>query len=248
MNVEKGVAAGCSSTVVDLEAVSKRYGRVRALQHVSLTVQAGERVALFGDNGAGKSTLLRLLAAAARADEGEIKLFSLPLTDYYSRSSKIRQSHSIGYQAGAAFFYSHLSVRENLHLYASLRGLSDPGQAVQLEMDRFSITHFAGKRISECSQGMARRAMLARAFLGQPSLLLLDEPTLGLDRSSCEALVRAVFSLLQLKPGTAVLFASHDERFIERLATRVIELKEGRIVKDSESVLNSVLPLAARAD
>lgn len=247
------IEASPSAAVVDLEGVSKRYGRVRALQNLSLGVSAGERVALFGDNGAGKSTLLRLLAGSARPDEGAIRLFSLPISDYYSRVSKIRRNHALGYQAGASFFYSHLSVRENLILYASLRGLLEVEQTVQTEIERFAIAHFAGKRISECSQGMARRAMLARAFIGQPSLLLLDEPTLGLDRSSRETLVQAVLSLSQLKPEAAVIFASHDEGFIEGLATRVVELREGRIVKNgiakkSTAALTDELPVDLRGE
>lgn len=217
---------------VAIEAVHVRklYARERGVRDVSLTVRAGESVALWGANGAGKSTFFRCILGGP-LDAGSIRVFGRVPTPHESASR-----HLIGY---APQYLPDFDARvgEIAEMIATLRGTS------AIEVQRvLALLHLSGEReryVSELSGGMRQRLSLALALIGDPPLLLLDEPTAGLDRESRET-VTAVLNA-ERKRGTTLLLTSHLASDVLALADRVVTLENGLVVENdaiglSESV------------
>jgi heme ABC exporter ATP-binding subunit CcmA len=202
---------------VRCDAVDRRYGERLALDGVSLTVEPGERVLLTGGNGAGKTTLLRLLATVLRPHAGSVRIAGRELP---REARPVRRL--VGYLGHEPLVYPGLTVGENLGLYASLQEVDE--QAVASSLDLVGLTRRRGDLVSELSRGMRQRLGLARAVLHRPSILLLDEPTTGLDDDG-RARLR---DLLAGHDGTA-LIATHEPDWFDGIAGRRLHLAEGRL-------------------
>jgi heme exporter protein A len=200
----------------------KVYGATRALVGVDATFDAGVVTAVEGHNGSGKSTLLALLAQLTRPTRGEILYGEHP-----ARGSELRGR--IGVLAHAAMIYPDLSGLENLALYARLHGLADPSARVQAMVDRFEIGRWGERPARTYSRGQLQRVSLARALLHEPRLLLLDEPSTGLDVGAVTRLEEAVER--ERARGAIVVLVTHDTALAERLAQRRIRLSRGRVVE-----------------
>jgi len=187
-----------------------------ALAGVTLEIEAGEFVALLGPNGAGKSTLLRLLAGLDRPDSGEIH-------------APPRARLGVVFQKPA--LDRLLTVRENLALQAALFGLDRRAERAEDAAAELGIADRLGDRVGTLSGGLARRADLARAMLTDPDLLLLDEPTAGLDHAARSAFLEAIDARRERSPGLAVILSTHLMDEAER-AGRVVLMSEGRVVAD----------------
>ncbi|WP_457742566.1 ABC transporter ATP-binding protein [Thermococcus sp.] len=196
--------------------LKKSYGEREVLRGINLEVKEGEIFALLGPNGAGKTTLIRILAEGLGYDSGEILIFERPLLK--------KTAQLIGYVPQDNIAYELLTVRENLEFYADLYGA--PKGRIDELIERFSLpeNQLAGKM----SGGQKKRLNLAIALLHEPKLLILDEPSNGLDVPSRLELWRTIEGFKQ--EGKTVLIATHYMEEAERLADRVAIMNEGRVI------------------
>ncbi len=207
---------------VEIRGLTKVYGPTRALSGVNALFPGGKITSVEGPNGSGKSTLLALLGLIAKPTRGSI-LFG---TKDAARSPSLRRH--IGVLAHAAMIYPDLNAFENLALFAGLHGLP-AAPALERERERFGLGAWAGRPSRTYSRGQLQRVALARALLHQPTLLLLDEPSTGLDASSVERLVGAVEA--ERARGTVIVLVTHDAVLSERLADSRLRLAQGRVVE-----------------
>lgn len=209
--------------LIRVENVEKRYGRKRILRSVSLTVDAGEVVALMGSNGAGKSTLLRLIAGLEKADRGGIWLGPVALN---RAGAEIRRY--VGLVTHQTFLYENLSARENLAFYAELYDLIGADARIESLLRQVDLWRRRNDRVATYSRGMSQRLALARALLHNPPVLLFDEPDTGLDAGSLEMLGELI---RQLQRGRrALLLTTHDYGRGEQWSDRMVTLSEGRVL------------------
>lgn len=214
-----------------LEVVSalKQYGSNTALDRVSFSVAPGEVLAVIGPNGAGKSTLFRVLAGVELLDSG---------TCFFAEQSlNSLSASSVGFLPELPFYYKNFQAVEMLQFEVSMRNISlEPNEIEQL-MATFSIGDFEKTKMKNLSQGMAKRVSLACAFLGKPSIIILDEPLNGLDIQTVLALKRQIRTA-QSK-GSCILISSHVLNFFDGLINRALFLKEGQIAYESTSINES---------
>jgi len=207
-----------------LDGIAKAFGRWRALGGVSLTVGAGEAVLLVGRNGAGKTTLLRIATGFLDPDAGTVAIDGIAMA-----SRRAHAQARLGYLPEHAPAPPELAVRDHLRFRARLKGASD--LAVDQAMKETDIVAEAARPIGALSKGFRQRVGLADALLGAPPLLVLDEPTSGMDpiqtRQLCETLIAAA-----KQRGCAVLVSSHAVADLEPLAGRVVVLAKGTVIAD----------------
>lgn len=215
------------SPAITLAGVSRRFGRQQVLRDVSCSFAPRELILLLGANGAGKSTLLRTCVGLLRPDSGTIT------TNIASRA--------IGYVGHEPMLYAHLSVRENLELFAGLRGLSalEAAPGIAAALDCWGLLPHASKEISELSRGLQMRAALARTLHANPSLLFLDEPTSALDEGTVSALGAALHAIVHADRAGTVVMATHDIERVRSWATRVILFADGQIMEDSATLVRA---------
>ena len=211
--------------MIEVEEVSKSYGSVRALESVSLSVAAGEVFGLLGANGSGKTTLNRCLTTLVQPDGGMIKING---NDVNGDPEAARRS--IGYLAEFPVLYPMLTAGEFLSFVAGLRGIGskDARERIDRWLNLFELDNSRGRRISSFSQGMKRKVALAAALIAEPPVVLLDEPTNGLDPPSVY-LFRQVIEDLRER-GCTVLLSSHVLPLVSQSCDRVGILADGRIV------------------
>ena len=202
---------------VALHGFSKRFGERLALRRVSLEVASGTTHALLGANGSGKSTLLRAVAGLVRPTAGEALVDGVPAPSL-DRASRGR----IGYVGHQAMVYRGLTARENLALVARLYGRD----AIDEMLAAAGLAERAGDRVDGFSRGMLQRLALARVILQAPDLVLLDEPTTGLDEDGLALLDR---TLGGWRGTTTVLVATHDAAFATRHADATTTLAAGEV-------------------
>lgn len=200
-----------------------------ALAGVSLDIRAGQRIALVGANGSGKSTLLRLLAGIETPGAGTVEHLD-PSGNYLTRSQASARTGVVFQTPGLDRL---LTVEENLRLQAALHAIPNTGLRVRACAELAGITDRLNDRVGTLSGGLARRADLARALVSQPSILMLDEPFVGLDARSRERFLSTLTLLAERDPGFTILMATHSTDEI-RLADRVLVLDRGRIIAGGE--------------
>lgn len=211
---------------VTVRGVSKRYGRVVAVDDVTLDVRPGEVYALLGLNGAGKTTLIRVLLGMVCPSSGQVEIAHRPVTDRGVWSQ-------VGYLVEAPSAYPELTVRENLEVVRRLRRIPDRA-VVDDVITLFGLRSYADRRARALSQGNAQRLGLAKALVHRPSLLVLDEPVNGLDPAGVVE-VRALLVDLAREHGVTVLLSSHLLSEVARVATRVGVLHHGRLVDEFDA-------------
>jgi Cu-processing system ATP-binding protein len=224
-------------TVV-LDGVAKSYGRQEAVRDVSFTLRGGETVALVGHNGAGKTTLMKLMLGLIRSTKGTIRVLG---RDPRSGSPEARAE--LGYLPENVAFNGTLTGRELLDFYARLKNA--PRKACAELLASVGLEDAADRRVGTYSKGMRQRLGLAQALLGEPRLLLLDEPTTGLDPSLRLAFYDIVTRVTQA--GSTVLLASHALTELEERADRVVIMHRGRLTADGTiSELRNISNLPVR--
>jgi heme exporter protein A len=190
--------------------VSKIFGRQRALHKVSLSLEAGRVTALLGPNGSGKTTLLTLFSTLTRPTSGTMHFGELPP----ERAGEARGQ--IGLLSHAAMTYGDLTALENVRFFGELHGRTDAETAARALLLEFGLEDALDRPTRTFSRGMLQRLALARALIGRPSLVLLDEPFTGLDRASTRRVIEQVQRLRE--QGAIVLLISHDMATTAELA------------------------------
>lgn len=208
-----------------LKDVVVRFGEVRALDGVSVSVHSGETVMLVGPNGAGKSTLLRVLLSLVRAQRGELLVDDKPLK-VGIRGGLHAFRRQLGYLPEAVAFSENLSGRNVLKFFAMARGV--PKGRINAVLKRVGLEHAARRAVRGYSRGMRQRLGLGVAILADPHLLVLDEPTGGLDQEGLEVLWGVLAEWREM--GRIALISSHDLTLLERRVDRIGVLKHGRLV------------------
>jgi ABC-2 type transport system ATP-binding protein len=210
---------------LEVEGLAHSFGKRRALDGVSLTVPPGAFTVLLGQNGAGKTTLFNLITRLYASRSGHIRIFGIDL-----RRHPTRALAQLGVVFQARTIDLELSVMQNLLYFAGLQGLPrrEARRRAEEELARFAMSDRAGDKARALSGGQVRRVEIARALLHRPRLLLLDEPTVGLDIGSRQAILDHVHRLCA-EEGMGVLWATH---LIDEVGAsdQVIVLHEGRIL------------------
>jgi ABC-2 type transport system ATP-binding protein len=212
--------------VLDATGLVKQYRRVRAVDGVSLHVNAGERVALLGPNGAGKTTTLLMLLGVLTPDSGSITIFGHPLPK--ERQQAMEQ---IGFVAGYLPLAERLKVREFLGLYARLYSATDLSGAIDGALERFGIAHLADALGGELSSGQKTLVGIVKATLHSPQLLVLDEPTASLDPDVASRVRTGLLDYAE-STGAAMLITSHNMDEVQKLCHRVIFVRAGQVAAD----------------
>lgn len=202
-----------------------RKRRVEALKGVNLTVPAGVFWGILGPNGAGKTTFLSILSSLLTPEEGEVRILG---RDVRTDSMELRKR--INLSSGHANFLWSLTVRENLEYYSMLYGLSKTDRQKKLEelFHLFDLSPFARVRFEELSTGTKQKLSLAKALLNDPELLLLDEPTVGLDPDVARR-IRELVQSLHREKGTTILMTTHNMKEAEALCEEVAFIRGGMI-------------------
>ncbi|MBZ0135151.1 MAG: ABC transporter ATP-binding protein [Planctomycetes bacterium] len=203
--------------------IVKSWGATHVLRGLDITCEPGTVTALTGGNGTGKTTLIRVLATILKPDAGQITLGELDL-----RGRVLKSRARIGYLGHDSMLDAALTIRENLHMFGRLYGVSDPPARAASLIERFEAARFADLPLTELSRGQEQAGALCRALVHGPALLLLDEPSTGLDKNARERLWRAARE--QANEGCVVIFSTHDHDSARQVADHVVELAEGKLV------------------
>jgi ABC-2 type transport system ATP-binding protein len=216
--------AASTEVVLDVQGLRKAYGSLQAVDDVSFRIHAGETYGLLGPNGAGKTTTISMVCGLLARDAGTVMLGGLPVEIGRTEARSL-----IGYVPQALAIYPDLSARENLHFFGRLYGLT--GGVLRSRVDEVlaltGLTERADERTDRFSGGMQRRLNIGIGLLHQPRLLLLDEPTVGVDPQSRNAILESIAALG--RSGMAILYTTHYMEEAERLCHRVGIIDEGRI-------------------
>lgn len=205
---------------VDLQHITKRYGQLTAVRDLSLQIEPGEIVAFLGPNGAGKTTTIDMLLGLARPDEGSVKVYGQTPADAISRGDVAAVMQTGG-------LLKDFTVGETVRFTGSLFAHTRPAAEC---MERAGIAHIADRLVGKCSGGEQQRLRFAMALLSDPRLLILDEPTTGMDvegRRDFWSAIRADAS-----KGRTVLFATHYLDEADAYADRIVLIRQGQIVAD----------------
>jgi ABC-2 type transport system ATP-binding protein len=208
-----------------VEGVVRRFGRQSALRGVSFRVLAGERVALLGPNGAGKTTLVRTICGRVRPDAGRVLLFGHSVRDSKSKPM-------LGVVPQEIAVYPDLSARENLRVFGRLHGLRGPQlqQRVDQLLEWIGLADRAGQLVGTFSGGMKRRVNIACGVLHRPRILLLDEPTVGVDPQSRQRIFEMLDQLWA--DGTALVLTTHHLEEAEAHSDRIVIIDHGQVIAE----------------
>ena len=226
--------------VLSVEGLVKRFGNRVAVDHVSFVVRPGEIFGLLGPNGAGKTTTLAMVAGLLRPDGGDARVGG-----YSLRHQRREAQGLLGVVPQEVALYPDLTALQNLRYFASLRGLHgrERDRQVTEVLELVGLREHARERVDRFSGGMKRRLNIAAGLLGRPRLLLLDEPTVGIDPQSRRHILDAVRQLAAT--GLAVVYTSHYMEEVEYLCDRVAIMDHGRII--AQGPLDRVRRLAGDA-
>lgn len=210
--------------MIRINNISKLYGEQRALDHVSFSIKQGEIVGLLGPNGAGKSTLMKILTCYLPPSEGTATVCGHSIFD-----DPMEVRRSIGYLSERNALYGDMYVREFLRFMAGIHKLPNARERVEEMIKLTGLTPESDKRISALSKGYKQRVGLAQALIHDPQILILDEPTTGLDPNQLEEIRSLIRNVGSTK---AVLLSTHIMQEVEAMCTRAIIINHGQIVDD----------------
>jgi len=206
---------------VQVDGVSKIYGRTAAVRNVSLQLEPGRFYVLRGENGAGKSTLLRMIAGLSAPTEGTIRVFGMKTRDALAR---------MGYMAHAPLLYDELSGMENLRFFGRLYGIESEAPLADA-VRRVGLDPELTRRVGQYSQGMRQRLSLARAIFHSPQLLLLDEPFSNVDPESASQIAQLLAAMRAA--GNTILLVTHQLGLLAKTADEFLVLSAGELVERS---------------
>lgn len=206
----------------------KKYGTITVVDNLNLSIKSGEIVGFLGLNGAGKTTTMRMMLGLIKPTSG----------DCYIQGKKLGLNHldvknEIGYIIETPYSYPDLTVMENLEIVSKLRGVRDANR-IDWVIEKLKLNQYRYKQVKHLSLGNVARLGIAKAIIHQPKILILDEPTNGLDPFGVIE-VRELLKELANNLGTTVLISSHKLEDIAKIATRIVIIHEGRLIREVES-------------
>ncbi len=206
--------------------LTKLYGDFPAVQNLSFEVASGEFVALLGRNGAGKTTLLKMLALLTRPSSGELQFGTATENDATVGGDDYALRGRIGLLGHNTFLYDELSAEENLRFYGGIYGISNIAAAINGMLEKVGLAQFSRELVRNYSRGMRQRLSIARLFLTEPELILLDEPFTGLDDRATEVLENMLAEAAREK--RTIVLCTHQLDLALKHATRLLILERGK--------------------
>lgn len=210
--------------IVELNNVEKHYQGIHALQNLNLSLQQGEVLGLFGHNGAGKTTTIKLILGLIKPSAGQIRVFGDDPTG--DNSHQLRRQ--LGFLQENVSFYQQMTGLEVLNYLAKLKGYNKSKTTALLE--QVGLNYATNRRVKTYSKGMRQRLGLAQALLGKPKLLLLDEPTVGLDPIATQDFYHGIASLKE--QGSTIILCSHVLAGVEKYIDRALILGQGHLLAE----------------
>ena len=220
-------------SVIKVQALSKNFGNLKAVDQLSFEVEAGQVYGFLGQNGSGKSTTIRMLLSLIHPSEGHIEIFGQSLSEH--RSAILEQ---VGAVIERPDLYPYLTAKEHLTLFAKLRKQPVTAAKIEATLEQVGLLSRANDKVQTYSLGMKQRLGIGIALLHDPSLIILDEPTNGLDPQGI-ADIRALIKSLSREQGKTVLVSSHLLSEIEQIATHILIIHQGK--KMAEGTTESLL-------
>jgi ABC-2 type transport system ATP-binding protein len=210
------------SAAIELEQVTKTFGKQVAVDRLDLTVPSGSIYGFIGPNGSGKTTTLRMILRIFHADQGVVRVLG--------QATGKSADNRLGYLPEERGLYKRMKVYDILKYYARLKGLYDCRHQIDVWLERMKATEWAHKKIDALSKGMAQKIQFIAAVVAKPQLLILDEPFSGLDPVNMEVLREAVLNLRNT--GTTIVFSTHDMEMAEKMCDTIFMIFNGKKVLD----------------
>lgn len=226
--------------MIEVQQITKRYGQHTALDRVSFSVAKGEVLAFLGPNGAGKTTTIQMLLGVVKPTAGSIQMFGLDLATH--REEILQQ---VNFSSTYVSMPQALTVEENLWVIARLYGLAHIQERVDDIVKRLEMEEFRHKVTRKLSSGQSTRLGLAKAFITEPKILFLDEPTASLDPDIAQK-IRGFLKEERRSSGLSVLYTSHNMHEMEEMTDRIIFLQRGKIV--AEGTAQQIVARFGQAD
>lgn len=208
--------------------LSKKYGKTLVVNDLNLSISSGEIVGFLGLNGAGKTTTMRMLLGLIKPTSGECYIQGNKIDQY-----NVEVLNEIGYIIETPYSYPDLTVQENLEIVSTLRGIRNK-DVIDWVTEKLKLDQYKDKQVKHLSLGNIARLGIAKAIIHKPEILILDEPTNGLDPFGVIE-VRELLKELANNLGTTVLISSHKLEEISKVATRIVIIHEGRLIREVES-------------
>lgn len=214
------------ATILRVTNLTKQYNSFTAVNRISFEVKEGEIVSLLGPNGAGKTTTIQMLLSLVSPTSGDIEVFGKNLKGHREELLAM-----MNFSAPYSLLPYNLTPREALTVFSLLYGVRNYRERVKSLVDEFNLGELVNKKIGQLSSGEQMRLGVAKAFVNNPKLLLLDEPTASLDPPTARQLRARILNRIRESRG-AVLWTSHNMREVETVSDRIIFLSRGRVVAD----------------
>lgn len=218
-----------TNTVLEINDLVKKYGKFVAVDTINFSIKKGEVVGLLGPNGAGKSTTIQMLLGLLTPTSGLISYFGMDF-----KKHRMEILNRINYLSAFNTLQEKITVEQNLRVFADAYRVKQPNQKIDELMEYFGVVRLRKERYGDISAGQRTRVNLVKAFLNDPELILMDEPTASLDPDIVDKVLTMIEKLKKQRHLT-ILFTSHNMQDVERICDRVIFLAQGKIVHEAQT-------------
>lgn len=214
--------------MIEVNNLSKKFKNIKAVDNVNFKVSKGEILGLLGENGAGKTTTLRMIATMLKPTSGDAVIEGYSIT---KEPSKVRGEIGILF-GGEVGLYDRLTARENMMYFARLNGMNDEEAKESIEnlINMLQMQEFIDRRVGKFSRGMKQKVAIARSIVHKPSVMLFDEPTIGLDVTASKIVQDFILSCKA--ENKSIIFSSHSMREVEKLCDRIIIIHKGKLIEE----------------
>ena len=224
MIILKPLESANKKMLIDAKNLSKSYERTKALDQLSFALKPGEILGLLGPNGAGKTTAIHILLGLLTPTSGEVKVLGLsPLNDRHVIAQRLN------FSSAYVQCPSNLKVIENMTVFSKIYNVKNPKEKIASLLDTFEISHLRNRITGALSAGEKTRLNLAKCFLNDPALLLLDEPTASLDPEMADT-VRKTLKKIQKQNNMGIVYTSHNMPEVEEICDRILFIHEGKTI------------------